>query len=78
MFKWENEFSKWTEGLKDKINLHNPGEGQGKPFRMKILKRWTKIGGVLLISDALFRTSMKTQAMNELLIKPDAIFLDER
>ncbi|KAG7348165.1 SNF2-related protein [Nitzschia inconspicua] len=74
---WENEFSKWTEGIKEKMTIYNPGDGQGKTFRMRVLKCWIKNGGVFLISDALFRTSMKTEEMKEILSKPDAIFLDE-
>jgi hypothetical protein len=64
--------------MKEKITVYNPGDGQGRPFRLKIFKRWSKSGGVLLISDALFRTSMKTTEMGELLSNPHAIFLDER
>lgn len=64
--------------MSEKINIYNPGDGPGRAFRMKILKRWSKNGGVVLISDSLFRTSMRSEDMAQMLSKPDAIVLDER
>ena len=77
-FKWENEFLKWTEGQKEKIHVYNTGDSQSKSFRLKILKKWKKNGGALLISDSLFRSSMDNPEMEEILKKSDVIILDER
>ena len=63
--------------MKEKVTLYNAGDGQEKSVRLKILKRWSRNGGVLLISDGLFRSSVKNEEMEEILSKPDAIVLDE-
>jgi hypothetical protein len=76
--QWENEFNKWTEGVKGKIHVYNPSDGQDKIVRIKIMKKWSTNGGVLLMSEGLLRSSMKTQEMEDILSPADAIILDER
>lgn len=76
--QWEIEFAKWTEGLEERFIIYNVGESLNKLYREKILQRWIECGGIVLISDSTFRSSMKHSSIQEKLVKPDAIVLDER
>lgn len=70
---WENELSKWTEDIGTPIQVHTLLSG-GQ--RRQAIKSWVKFGGVLLMSDALFRRCSK-DCQEELNDRCDVIFLDE-
>ncbi|KAL3943890.1 MAG: hypothetical protein SGBAC_002048 [Bacillariaceae sp.] len=70
---WENEFGKWTEKLGTHIDVHCLSSGGN---HKQVIKAWAKIGGVLLMSDALFRNNVK-DFKEELQDLADVIVLDE-
>lgn len=72
---WENEFIKWTHQLSSSIRVYNLSNSTKR--RATILK-WAAYGGVLLTSDALFRTVVKKMSDLEIFLRgPDVIVLDE-
>ncbi|CAJ1961919.1 unnamed protein product [Cylindrotheca closterium] len=70
---WENELGKWTEKLGTHIDVHCVSSGG---HHKQVIRTWAKTGGVLLMSDALFRNNVKV-SKEELQDLADVIFLDE-
>ena len=74
---WENEFDKWTKGMKKKLTIFNVS-GAETFARHKLVKQWSRLGGILLTSGALFRNMAKLEDIEKLLSDTDAVVLDER
>ena len=70
---WENEFGKWTEKLGTHFDVHCVSSGG---YHKQVIRTWAKIGGVLLMSDALFRNNVKI-SKEELQDLANVIVLDE-
>ena len=72
MANWENEFSKWLRGVPivNVINLSNVDARARDCY----LSRWSKDGGVLLISSATFQ---RIVADKKELLQPHVLVLDE-
>lgn len=74
---WENEFQKWTKGLRNKLTIFNVSTAE--PYRRpSLVEQWSSWGGILLTSDALFRNMAKIEKTERLIKDTDAIILDER
>lgn len=73
---WEDEFDKWTKGIKSKLTIFNVSSAD-KRFRRRIVKQWSQVGGVLLTSVNLFRSMAKIEDIEKLLSATDVIVLDE-
>lgn len=73
---WENEFEKWTHKMGTIIRVHNLAESTN---RVHAIEKWSKQGGVLLMSDALFRNVVKKNLCENHLRAPgpDVIIIDE-
>ena len=54
-----------------------PSDGH-KHFREKIVARWDRKGGVLLLTTGLFIKMMGDEKFEKALVSTDAIILDER
>jgi SNF2 family DNA or RNA helicase len=76
---WENEFEKWTGKLKRPLRVDNLNNTDINA-RGSVLRRWTKRGGVLLVSESTFVATLKKDVDNAKYFQdpgPDAIVLDE-
>ena len=76
---WENEFDKWTKGInkRNKLAIFNVSIAQ-KWGRRNLVKHWSRVGGILLTSIALFRSMAEREDTGMLLSATDVIILDER
>ena len=75
---WENEFDKWTKGIKmKKLPIFNVSSAE-KHARRRMVENWSDCGGILLTSVNLFRNLAKRDDIGKLLSATDVIVLDER
>ena len=74
---WENEFDKWTKGMKSKLPIFNISSAE-KHARKRMVDYWSTSGGVLLTPLGLFRTMANREDTEKLLSTTDVIILDER
>ena len=74
---WESEFEKWMKGLERKLTITNISSVE-MYSRKRLIRGWSNVGGVLLVSTALFRNIMKHDEMEKHLVSADAVVLDER
>ena len=72
LVNWGNEIVKWTGDLPSPLQFFNLGEANKHYYQQKI-KEWQQKGGIIFMSEALFRRWCKVIA----LVKIDVLVLDE-
>eukprot|EP00536_Pseudo-nitzschia_multiseries_P010544 jgi/Psemu1/26263/gm1.26263_g len=77
LVNWENEFIKWTRMLPNRLTIFNVSSAT-MLRRDAVAERWSNEGGILLTSDAMFRSMTKIESIQKLLAGADSIVLDER